>query len=255
MANIIKTPIIFTAFGTTSKALASYESLTSRLRPYFPHTPFFWSYSSRQVAKVLRKEKGMEVKEVSEILANLHSQGCKEAIVQSLHLFPGYEFHKIARQAKQAELPCRIGKPLLTSPEDYDDIIKIILKDLPRNEKTAILLVGHGTDHPCWTSFHSLAVIASKIDPAIYVGTVEKQPNCDHIVEEIALAGFTEVLMVPLFMVAGLHYKRDMIGSENSWQTRLEERGLKVSCLEDGLALYEGIENLIAQHIIASNII
>lgn len=251
----MKTPIIFTAFGTTSKALASYDSLMARLRPTFPNTPFFWSYSSRVVAKKLKEERGVEIKEVGEILTNLHSQGCTEAIVQSLHLFPGFEYHKVAREIARSEVSCKLGRPLFTSSVDYQEILEIILEDVPKDDETAVLIVGHGTDHPSWTSFHALANIASTMASNVYVGTVEKFPNTEHIAEEIAAAGYKNVLMIPLFMVAGLHYRRDMIGANNSWQTRLEEKGLIVSCLEDGLALRPKIEDVIIRHIQESTVI
>ena len=58
------------------------------------------------------------------------------------------------------------------------------------------------------------------------------------------------LLLLPFLLVAGMHYRRDIIGkAADSWQSRLQEAGLEVSAHDAGLAVLPGIEGLIARHI------
>ena len=64
---------------------------------------------------------------------------------------------------------------------------------------------------------------------------MEKFPDTTQLVDEIAGCGFTEVCIIPLFLVAGMHYRRDIIGdSPSSWQSRLQKKGIKVEAIAHG---------------------
>ena len=96
-----------------------------------------------------------------QVLQNLAARGLSKVIVQSLHLFPGTEFHRLARNSVQSGLECALGMPLLTSPQDYDQIGEILRPVIAARPKKAILVLGHGTDHPIWTAYYCLEKIQS----------------------------------------------------------------------------------------------
>ncbi|CAG35321.1 sirohydrochlorin cobaltochelatase [Desulfotalea psychrophila] len=249
----MKKTVILTAFGSTGPAVSTYRHIEQCLQPRLPDCTFYWSYSSRVVAKQLQGEGRSGVKTVSRILAELEAAGHKEAVVQSLHLFPGHEFHKIGREAGRADMACRLGLPLLSSFKDYQ-IMAYLLKDLIlSHSESAILIVGHGTDHPSWTSYPALeAMLRREYGANIFVGVVEKSPDSSHIPAEIVAGGYSHVFMIPFFLMAGLHYRRDMIGEEASWQRRLVDVGLAVDSYAHGLGLLPGISMLIQSHIEAA---
>ena len=79
---------------------------------------------------------------------------------------------------------------------------------------------------------------------------MEKFPDTTHLIDEIVGNGFNDVCIIPFFLVAGMHYRRDIVGdSPSSWQSRLQKRGLKVESIDHGLGMYEGLEKIIIRHI------
>ena len=246
------TPIILTAFGTTSSARKSYEKIETALRLQLPDHPIYWSYSSRMVTAQLKKEQQISVKTVPQLLEEFIKEGHDKTIVQSLHLFPGYEFHKLCRDVSASPMRCGIGEPLLTMPCDYQQLSTLLQPIIGhhQNPDTAILIMGHGTDHPIWTAYSALQQhLRTEFGESIFVGVVEKFPNCDHLIDDIIKQGYKHVFMVPLFLVAGLHYNRDMMGSDTSWKTRFLQHNISVDSFPHGIGMLPGIENIIHNHL------
>ena len=246
------TPIILTAFGTTSSARNSYEKIEAALRQKLPSHPIHWSYSSRMVTAQLKKEQQISIKTVPQLLEEFMNEGHEKVIVQSLHLFPGYEFHKLCRDVSSSPMRCGIGQPLLTMPCDYQQLSTLLqpIISQQQNPDTAILIMGHGTDHPTWTAYSALQQhLRTDFNESIFVGVVEKFPNCDHLIDNILEQGYKRVFMIPLFLVAGLHYNRDMMGKENSWKTRLRKHNISVDSFPHGIGMLSGIEDIIYNHL------
>jgi len=247
----MKLPIIMSAFGTTSKAIATYSQLDKIIRKHFPHNEIIWAYSSKRIAQKLHDQQESTVLTPEEVLHQLARRGIEKAIVQSLHLFPGTEFHSLLKVARKSQLNCAIGMPLFTTPEDYQQIAEILQPVISVRPDKAILVLGHGTDHPIWTAYYSLEkILRKKFGERIYVGVVEKYPDTEHIVDEIDNCGFSKVCIIPLFLVAGMHYRRDIISDDAaSWQSRLQNRKIEVESIDYGLGLYEGFDQLLTRHI------
>ncbi len=244
-------PIVITAFGTTSKAIATYTHLDQLISPHFPENEIIWTYSSKVVGKELRQAGSKETLHPEQALKNFNEQGVKQAVVQSLHLFPGAEFHNLHKTVHNSKLPCSIGMPLFTSMNDYDEIAELLRPLIPVQKKTAILILGHGTYHPIWTAYYSLEkILRRQYGRQIYVGTVEPYPDSSHLVDDIAKHGYRKVLIIPFFLVAGFHFRRDIIGeNDTSWKARFESKNIDVSWIDHGIGLLPGIEQIVIRHI------
>lgn len=245
-------PIILTAFGTTSTARKTYDHIESSIRKNFPLHPLYWGYTSAVIRERLLKKKNLHVKHPTEILANISISGCRRAVVQSLHLFPGSEFHKLSRDVSRiTSIQCSMGLPLLSSPEDYEKITTLLAPVIEPQQEQAVLVVGHGTSHHVWTAYLALEhFLQDRFGPHVFVGTVDHYPITDKLEDKIAAGGYRKVLMIPFFLTAGHHFRRDMMGKERgSWRNRLESRGLEVEALENGLGLLPGFDTLLVSHI------
>jgi sirohydrochlorin cobaltochelatase len=247
----MNTPIILAAFGTTSRALSTYQVMDQYIRRHFADTPIFWAYTSGTVNRRMQEKSGGDYPSLAAILSNISGQGHSNALVQSLHVLPGHEFHQLLAECRQADIPCRFGMPLLTAPQDYERLADCLAPLITARPDKAILLIGHGTDHPIWVAYHALeCIFQRRFGKQIFIGTIEKNPPAEAVPQEIAAAGFRQVCMIPLLLVAGMHYQRDVIGEgENSWRSRLERQGLDVESIAGGLGLIPGISNIIATHI------
>lgn len=239
------------AFGTTSKAIATYTMMDECIRNHFPQSEIIWAYSSKVINRDLQNRKQSTIFRPEEVLRQLAERGISKVIVQSLHLFPGTEFHNLIKVIRELQLNCAVGRPLLTNPADYDHLGEILRPVISERPDKAILVLGHGTNHPTWTAYYCLEkILRKKFGERVYVGVVEKYPVTSHLVDEIADHGFSEVCIIPLFLVAGMHYNRDIISdSKTSWKSRLESRKLKVESIDYGLGHYSGLENIIIRHI------
>jgi sirohydrochlorin cobaltochelatase len=246
----MKLPIIFIAFGTTTKAIATYQQLHAKLATLLPDRNFFWAYSSKRITADLKKEDG-NIQSPEEILTMLAERGHKEVIMQSLHLFPGTEFHSLVTIARQSSLTCRIGLPLLTGPEDYNQICTLLAPQIERRPDRTILILGHGTTHPSWTGYYSLQTfMRTRFGERVHVGVVEQYPDSTNLINEIAESGCRKVTIFPFFLIAGMHYRRDIVAEDkSSWRSKLVERGIDVEVLENGIGLLPGVENILLRHI------
>ncbi len=245
-------PIVMTAFGTTADALSTYAALDDRIRRSFPDEEIIWTYSSRVVTRRLQASDKPAL-HLEEALDELAARGVGKAVVQSLHLFPGSEFHRLAKIVGKSGLQCAVGAPLFTTPEDYERLGLILEPIVGDNPEQAVLILGHGTGHPVWTAYYALEkILRRRFGRRLFVGVVEKFPDSSHLPDEIAARGFAETIIVPLFLVGGMHVFRDIVGNgedELSWMSRLQERNITPTCFHHGLGLVPGMAELVVDHI------
>ncbi|MDP3480619.1 MAG: sirohydrochlorin cobaltochelatase [Desulfoprunum sp.] len=247
----MKTPLVLAAFGTTSQAFATYQDIEQQVRTRFAGHPVFWAYTSRGVNRQLHEQTGKPSYSPLEVLQDLANQGCRQAVIQSLHLLPGHEFHQLLTECRKSALSCHIGMPILYTPLDYQQLADCLAPSILSRPDKAILLIGHGTNHPIWVAYHALeAVFRRRFGQRIFVGVVEKNPVSETIPAEIAAAGFKQVCMIPVLLVAGMHYNRDVIGTgDNSWLLCLQRQGLEVENITHGLGRQPGLCEIIIDHI------
>jgi sirohydrochlorin cobaltochelatase len=250
----MKIPIVMAAFGTTTRALATYEYIDKSVWERFPDHEITWSYSSRMVKDWIKKRKNIDLKHPHEVLQELHEKGHEWAIVQSMHFLAGHEFYRLLAETDQALIRTSIGLPLLSSPEDYLSVINVLRPVVEAHPGEAIVLVGHGTDHPIWSSYLALHhMLREEIGSQIYVGVVEEYPGQDAIVDHVRQAGFKKVCLVPFMLVAGVHFEEDLIGeNKDSWKSVFQNQGITVSIEGEGLGLYPGISDIFCDHIEAA---
>ena len=87
-----------------------------------------------------------------------------------------------------------------------------------------------------------------------FIGTVEGEPEdtaCDKVIEKVKEAGFKNVILRPLMVVAGDHANNDMAGDDaDSWKSQFEASGDfdSVDCQLAGLGRIAAVEDLYVAH-------
>lgn len=244
-------PIVVTAFGTTAKAFSTYEKMDAVLKRELPDQPVFWAYSSRMVKHAMKRNKNLDLKDPAEVLSMLRQQGHPWAVLQSLHLIGGHELHRLAQEGRRVDIRLSLGLPLLSSPGDFMETARAMESVIKgADSDSAIILIGHGTDHPAWTSYFALEMIMREKygTDRIFTGVVEGFPEMETTVERVTGAGFSKVLLVPFMLVAGVHFQEDLTGDDDSWQAVFERRGVDVSLVSDGIGTLDGISTIYARH-------
>lgn len=244
-------PIVMAAFGTARRAMETYAFIDGLIRERFPDHPLHWAYSSRVVRDLRRSAGGPPVLHPDEVLAELARTGHTWAVVQSLHLMCGHEFQRLTDMAERAPLRTSVGLPLLHCPRDYEDVMRVLARDFPHEPGEALVLVGHGTDHPSWCSYVALDHLFRRGGAAgVYVGVVEQgYPTMDSVIRDVKRAGFRRVRLVPFLLVAGMHFEEDMSGDDPSWKTAFEGAGITVSLEDRGMGFHRGIIDIFSRHV------
>jgi sirohydrochlorin cobaltochelatase len=245
-------PLVIVAFGTTAKALASYEHLSTRIKECFPDHEIYWTYSSRIITDRASSHPQNPSSSPSKILESLYQQHHSWAVVQSLHLIGGHEFVRLVEETKQSPLRTSIGLPLLSAPEDYLALCNSLSPLIHAHPDQAILLIGHGTDHPAWCAYPALQYFMRRqFGPRIFVGMIEQGfPSCTEVIADIAHAGYKNVCIIPLLLVAGMHFHRDLAGDHgNSWMTLLTQEDINVEIIQEGIGILPAISEIFCRHI------
>ncbi len=248
-----KPPIVITAFGTTTRALDTYAVMGNAIEKQFSCHKILWAYSSRMIKDYMTKKGIKNMEHPDQILEKLEAEGCKWAVVQSLHLICGHEFYRLIEEVKQKNIRTSIGLPLLTGYRDYKDVVNGLgrLFGLEKTiENQAVVFVGHGTDHPAWSSYMALSqMFYEKFGKNIYVGVVEGLPEKNKIINAVAESKITKVILIPLMLVAGRHLMEDIAGEKDSWKTAFEQKGIFVSIKSLGLGMIPAIQQIFCRHI------
>ena len=264
----MKPPIILAAFGTTSRALDTYAFMDNIIREKFPDHDIRWAYTSRIVRHRLKGDSANKVNHPSTVLKELYEQGYPWAVVQSMHLTWGHEFYRLVNDADQAEIRTTMGLPLLTSYNDYLKVSRALsikparpepdmasghneYRNYSENQGQATVLVGHGTDHPAWTSYLALeTILKNEYGSGIHVGVVDKEPSKDLLIEKLARSGIRHVSLIPLMLVAGVHVEEDLNGNdEDSWKNAFNKKDISVTVKKKGLGYNKTIVDIFVNHI------
>jgi len=243
--------IILCAFGTTTQSRLTYERLNEGISPHFPDSRIHWFFSSPTVRDRNRSPRADQPRSLTELLQSLNTDSSATIVVQSLHVMPGHEFHRVARETLQSGVPAAIGMPLLTTPDDYRRVADCLMVLIDAHQQEGILILGHGTSHPSWTSYPALEkVLREKAGARIFVTGLEQYPGSETLIDEITQSGFGNVFVIPFLMVAGMHFQRDIVGdSATSWRSKLTRENIILSVHDRGLGLLPGIEDIFCDHI------
>lgn len=243
-------PIVMAAFGTTTKARNTYSYIDQLLKKRFPDNEIHWAYSSRMVRDRAGKEQSTDMKSPNRVLSQLKEKGHQWAVVQSLHLTCGHEFYRLVDEVKQSNIRTSIGLPLLCSPEDYDAVVENMGDAFCDLESKAVVLVGHGTDHPAWISYAAMHYFFNeRYGSNVYVGVVEGRPSRKDILKSVKQTEVKRVRLIPFMLVAGTHVQEDIMGDTDSWKSSFEQEGIAVSVETKGLGFNPRIVEIFLKHI------
>ncbi len=249
-----KTPIILAASGTATAAADTYQRIEARCRQAFPGHPIHWAYSSRAIRKRIHAQTGEAPPTPKQRLDQLYQSGCRRAVVQSLHLICGIEFHHLVWEAARRPMEIQLGLPLLSTPEDFERLLGWIAAVQPPGSDDALVLVGHGTDHPSWMTYALLArMMTARFGRRVVLGQVKGDPSPAVVADRLLAAGCQRVALRPLMLVAGAHFMKDIAGGQaDSWKTQFSRRGLAVEAVAEGLGVYPAIIDIFRRHIAAA---
>jgi sirohydrochlorin cobaltochelatase len=254
----MKKGILLVAFGSTvPEAQVSFDNIERSVKKSLPGVPVYWSYTSRIIIKKMAKE-GKHIATPAEALAKMMRENFTHVVVQSLHTVPGAEFHGMLKNVHKfggmdkGIKKVLVGYPLMATSEDVQRVAEAIIKVIPRErkKKEGVVLMGHGTHHPADVYYAALAYHLQKLDPNVFVGTVEGWPEIDDIKADLKKRRIKRVYLMPFMSVAGEHARNDMAGPEqDSWKSILEQEGIQCLPVLKGTAEFQEFVDIWVDHL------
>ena len=257
-----KKAILAVSFGTSyndscEKTIGATEKLIAEK---FPDWEVRRAFTSRMIIKKLKERDGKKIDYIDEALQRLADEGFDAVIVQPTHIMNGTEYDFVADFAcgfKDKFRCLRVGKPLLTSSEDYDKAVDAIASGIAAPAKemagpdAAVVLMGHGSEHFANATYSQLqlALWLSGMED-VYVTTVEGFPGFGDTMSMMKGMGIRNVVIQPFMLVAGDHANNDMAGDEpGSLKCVLEHNGYRVFPVIKGLGEIPEFRGMFVDHI------
>ena len=240
------------AFGSTTKAVSTYDYIDTRIRAAFPENLIIWCYTSHMVRDRLQETNNSRVLNPAEALELLMEQGHQQTVVQSLHLLAGYEFHKLKSETSQDRIRVSLGLPILSTINDFRIITSGLVQLLQsRPDDEALVLIGHGTYHPSWPSFLALEYfLRDHFGGRIFSGCIEHFPTSEETVARIVKSGFKRACLIPFMLIAGRHFQRDIISpAPASWQSCCQAASISASFIDKGIGMEPYTSDILINHI------
>lgn len=252
--------ILVVSFGTSyndnrARTIGAIEKLISDNHPDWEVRRAF---TSRMIIKKLAERDNKKIDYVREAMERLVNDGFKTVVVQPTHIMNGEEYDKVAEVVDEFSDrfdKLSIGKPLLTTAEDYDLVLEAIDAGIVREsgnlgERTAVVLMGHGSEHFANATYSQLQMkLITTGRKDVYVTTVEGYPEFDDTLGLMEGKGYTDVALYPFMLVAGDHANNDMAGDEeDSLRSVMESAGYKVHCFVKGLGEIPEFQKLFLAH-------
>ena len=249
----MKPALIVVSFGTSypetrKKTIGAVEE---KLAEKYPDLDVFRAFTSNKVIKKIKEQENVTVLTVDQQMKKLITEGYKEIYVQPLHIIPGIEYSKALHQAmrykNQLEL-VKVGKPLLSSIEDYQKVVawlETMAAYLDENE--AVVLMGHGSQHSAFTVYACLDHML--LEKPIFICAVESYPEISLLIERLKNSRYKKIKLYPLMLVAGDHATNDMASDEeDSWKSQLEQAGFTVEAHLRGMGEFQEIQQQFCEH-------
>jgi len=256
-----KKGILLVAFGTTvPEAQISFENIERSVKKTFPGVPVRWGYTSRTIIRKMA-EKGKHLATPEEALSSMMRENFTHVAVQSLHVIPGAEFHGLVKNVQRFAGMSKglkkviVGDPLMTTSEDVQRVAENFFRIIPpeRGKTDAVVFMGHGTHHPANVYYAALNYHVQKLDPNVFVGTVEGWPEIDDITSDLKNNRIKKAYLMPFMTVAGDHARNDMAGpSADSWKSMLEKEGINCVVVLKGTAEFQEFVDIWVDHLRAA---
>ncbi len=214
-------------------------------------------FTSNIIIEHVARRDGQIIDDVTQALERAKANGVKELLVQPTHLMNGYEYsdlrNELAKYADDFE-SIKIGAPLLTTDDDFAKVADAMVKataEFTKDGKTAVCYMGHGTEAASNGIYAKMQQVLTEAGHTNYfVGTVESEPTAQDLVKLVKEAGYENVVLRPMMIVAGDHANNDMADENDpeSWYSVFTAAGLNVQADVRGLGELKEVQDLLVAH-------
>lgn len=266
--------IVLVAFGTTTRASATYAFFEEQLRRELPDEAkslrIEWAFTSEIVRERANRkfaEQGspQRYRSLKQVLADLDDAGYRKIALQPLHIFPGQEYEEletVLAAFRSMGMTIEAGGALFHRWEWMFEAVDILAPFFLPPEEGSTILVAHGSPLSfvgANSAYLGLARYLQEKYPNVFLGGVDGVLTREQALNAAKARPQRKVRFVPLMFVAGDHIMNDIMGGEPdqdgtlSWAMELAAAGKEVETLKitwrgeehfQGLGFHEKIDHL-----------
>lgn len=255
MCHRLKKGILVVSYGTSSEDVrrSNIETIEDRIREVFSNYELRSAFTSSLVINRL-KENNILIDSPDDALLKMKDEGFQEVIIQPLQIIPGLEYEKICTLYNENIINFKrigLGKPILYDIRSYKEAINSLKSQLSELlSKSAIVLVGHGSNHPANACYSCLQSFLNDENLNVFVGTIGGYPDINNIIKKLKDNKVKEIILMPYMITTGKHVQNDIFSdNEKAWKTVIEKEGITVNIYPHGLG-----ENVDYQNIFVSRV-
>ena len=269
--------ILVVSFGTSynDSRVEDIRSIEDAIAAAFPDWSVRRAFTAQIIINHVQARDGEFIDNMEQAMDRAVANGVKVLVVQPTHLMHGAEYDemmdtledykdKIESITVAEPLLGEVGSDATVINTDKEAVAKAVVAAAAADagfadaaaageQGTAFVLMGHGTAHVAKVTYHQMQTQMEKLGyENVFIGTVEGEPeatSCEAVIEAVKAAGYKNVVLRPLMVVAGDHANNDMAGDEeDSWKSAFENEGYEVVCVLKGLGENEKIRKIYADH-------
>ena len=246
--------ILVVSFGTSfnDSRVADIKGIEDALQEAYPDWSVRRAFTAQIIINHVQARDGECIDNMEQAMERAVSNGVKNLVIQPTHLMHGAEYDEMQETVdayKDKFESVKVAEPLLGEVgtdatvinDDKKAVAEILTADAVKEagyesieaakaEGTAFVFMGHGTSHAAKVSYSQMQTQMSELGyDNVFIGTVEGEPeetSCEAVIEAVSAAGYKNVVLRPLMVVAGDHANNDMAGEdEDSWLSMFEASG------------------------------
>ncbi len=271
--------ILVVSFGTSfnDSRANDIKGIEDALQEAYPEYSVRRAFTAQIIINHVQARDDEHIDNVKQALDRAVENGVKELVVQPTHLMHGAEYDEMMEALEEYEGSfdvIKVAEPLLgevgTDATVINDdkkavaeaVVAAAAKDAgyddvaaAAEDGVAIVLMGHGTSHNAKVSYSQMQTQMNELGyENVFIGTVEGEPEetaCENVIDAVAAAGYKNVVLRPLMVVAGDHANNDMAGEEeDSWLSMFNASGNfdQVDTQISGLGRIEAVQQLYVAH-------
>ena len=271
--------LLVVSFGTSfnDSRAEDIKGIEDALAKAYPDWSVRRAFTAQIIINHVEARDEENIDNMQQALDRAVANGVKNLVVQPTHLMHGAEYDEMTEAIngyKDKFESVAIAEPMLGEVGDDATVINDDKKavaqaitdaackeagfdsmDAAAEAGTAFVFMGHGTSHTANITYDQMQTQMENLGfKNAFIGTVEGKPEdtaCDKVIEKVKEAGYKNVVLRPLMVVAGDHANNDMAGDdEDSWKSQFVASGNfdKVDCQIEGLGRIEAVEKLYVEH-------
>ena len=269
--------LLVVSFGTSfnDSRVADIKGIEDALQAAYPDWSVRRAFTAQIIINHIQARDGEKIDNMTQALDRAVANGVKNLVVQPTHLMHGAEYDEMCEAIeayKDQFESVSIAEPMLGEVgsdatvinADKEAVAKAITAaavseagfeslEAAKDAGTAFVFMGHGTAHVAKVTYSQMQAQMQNLGyENVFIGTVEGEPeetSAEAVIEAVKAAGYTNVVLRPLMVVAGDHANNDMAGSDDdSWKTMFEAAGFTVDCQIHGLGEIADVQALYVAH-------